>query len=78
MKTIGITYVEVDHSILGIELVPEWNGIEAFNRHVAAVSKQKDWSMYFPMEAVIKFKRPDGTLDGISLIRINQPMKIII
>jgi hypothetical protein len=76
MDKININRVAISHSKYGIETVPEWNGLEAFNNHVAAISKQKDWQMYFPMEAVIKFKNPDGTPQCLELIRIGRPYEI--
>lgn len=76
MDKININRVAISHSKYGIETVPEWGSLEAFNHHVAAISKQKDWQMYFPMEAVIKFQNPDGTLQCIELIRINRPIEI--
>lgn len=76
MDKININRVAISHSKYGIETVPEWNGLEAFNKHVAAISKQKDWQMYFPMEAVIKFYNLDGTLQCLELIRIGRPYEI--
>ncbi len=78
MDKININYVATSHSKYGIETVPEWNGLEAFNKHLAAISKQKDWQMYFPMEAVIKFKNPDGTLKDLKLVRVIYPIEITI
>lgn len=76
MDKVNINRVAISHSKYGIETVPEWNGLEAFNNHVAAISKQKDWQMYFPMEAVIKFKNPNGTLKNLELIRLIRPVQI--
>lgn len=76
MDKVNINYVSISHSKYGIETVPEWNSLEAFNNHVAAISKQKDCQMYFPMEAVIKFQNPNGTLKDLKLIRVNHPIKI--
>ena len=76
MEKVNINRVAISHSRYGIETVPEWNGLETFNKHVAAISKQKDWRMYFPMEAVIKFQNPDGTLQCIELIRLIRPVEI--
>jgi len=76
MNKVNINRVAISHSKYGIETVPEWNGLQAFNNHVAAISKQKDWQMYFPMEAVIKFKNPNGTLKDLKLIRVNYPIEI--
>ena len=76
MDKININRVAISHSKYGIETVSEWNGLQAFNNHVAAISKQKDWQTYFPMEAIIKFKNPDGTLQCIELIRLVRPVEI--
>lgn len=78
MDTININRVAISHSKYGIETIPEWSNLDAFNHHVTAVSKQKDAQMYFPIEAVIKFHNSNGTLKDIKLIRINKPVKIII
>lgn len=76
MEKVNINRVAISRSKYGIETVPEWDGLEAFNKHVAAISKQKDLQMYFPMEAIIKFKNPDGTLQCIELIRLIRPVEI--
>lgn len=76
MEKVNINRVAISHSKYGIETVPEWNSLQAFNKHVAAISKQKDLQMYFPMEAIIKFKNPDGTLQCIELIRLIRPVEI--
>jgi len=76
MDKINISCVAISHSKYGIETVPEWNGLEEFNKHVTAISKQKDWQMYFPMEAVIKFYNPDKTLQCIELVRLIRPVEI--
>lgn len=76
MDKININRVAISHSKYGIETIPEWNSLQAFNNHVAAISKQKDWQVYFPMEAVIKFQNPDRTLQCIELIRLIRPVEI--
>ena len=76
MEKININHVVISHSKHGIESVPKWDGLKAFNNHVAAISKQKDWQMYFPMEAVINFKNPNGTFKNLKLIRISKPAEI--
>jgi hypothetical protein len=76
MDKININYAAVSHSKYGIETVPVWSGLETFNKHVAAISKQKDWQIYFPMEAVIKFQNPNGTLKDLKLVRINYPIEL--
>jgi len=77
MKKININLIAVNSSRAGIENVPEWNSLESFNKHVIAIAAQKDWQMYFPMEAVIKFYNLDSVLQDVRLIRLNQPMEII-
>ena len=78
MDKININRVTISHSKYGIKTVTKWNNLEAFNCHVAVISKQKDWQMYFPIEAMINFHNPNGTLKDIKLIRINRPIEITI
>lgn len=75
MDKININLVAVNYFRDGIETVLKWNSLEAFNKHVAAISKQKDWQMYFPMKAVIKFYDSDGTIH-LKLIIIARPYEI--
>lgn len=76
MEKININRVVISHSKHGIKSVSKWDSLEAFNNHMAAISKQKDWQMYFPMEAVINFKNSDGTFKNLKLIRISKPAEI--
>ena len=76
MDKININLVAVNYFRNGNETVLKWNSLEAFNKHVAAISKQKDWQMYFPMKAVIKFYDSDGTIQDSKLIIIARPYEI--
>ena len=76
MDKVNINRVSVSHSYYGINTVPKWNSLQAFNNHVAAISKQKDWQRYFPMEASIMFYNPDGILECVELIRLARPVEI--
>ena len=76
MDKINIMYLVTSNSRYGIEKASEWNSLKSLNTHIAAIATQKDWSMYFHMEAIVNFKNSDGTLRESKLLRINRPVEI--